>query len=154
MRTETPARWSGAGKKRRFGGSRLGPLAVLALGVWGGAAQAQALPGTEPSVPPGADSGTLPTTEAPPPSIEQAPPEEIEPGPPAGGPAEGDTLTDELSRSGGVIKPQPGTDPELVQPPPDDGTATTPVIPPPPPTPPGAPDATDGQNGPADPNLQ
>jgi hypothetical protein len=69
---------------------------------------------------------------APLPAPPEMPPEKVEPGPPIGAPAQGQDLSDQLSRSGGVIKPAPnGGDPEIVQPPPDAGTARTPVIPPP-----------------------
>ena len=61
----------------------------------------------------------------------EAPPERIEPDRPIGSPDAGGSLSDELSRSGGVITPPQGVDPGMVQPPPDAGTARTPVIPPP-----------------------
>jgi hypothetical protein len=42
-----------------------------------------------------------------------------------------ETLSDELSRSGGTIRPPPGIDPEMAKPPPDPGPQSMPVIPPP-----------------------
>ena len=58
-------------------------------------------------------------------------PEQIEPDRPIEAPpAGGETLTDELSRTRGVIEPPQGVDPEIVEPPPDGGAAVTPVIPP------------------------
>lgn len=77
--------------------------------------------------------GQTPTTpEVPPPPVgPDAPPEQIRPGPPIGAPGTGGTLSEELSRSGGVITPPQNVDPGMVQPPPDGGAATTPVIPPP-----------------------
>jgi hypothetical protein len=66
---------------------------------------------------------------APPGSLESVP-EQIEPGPPIGSPEEGETLSDRLEESGGVIKPPPGVDPGLVEEPPDPGLFPTPVIPP------------------------
>lgn len=70
-------------------------------------------------------------------------PEKIEPDRPIGEPPptdapQSETLSDELSRTGGVIEPGPNLDPEMVEPPPDGGAATTPVIPPPAPAPPPA----------------
>lgn len=72
-------------------------------------------------------------------------PEKIEPDRPIGEPPpadapQGESLSDELSRTGGVIEPGPSLDPEMVEPPPDGGAATTPVIPPPVPAPPPAPE--------------
>lgn len=73
--------------------------------------------------------------EIPPAGSVDAAPEQVDPGPPIGSPgdaADDSTLSDRLSESGGVIEPaQPGADPGMVRPPPDGGTATTPVIPPP-----------------------
>jgi hypothetical protein len=43
----------------------------------------------------------------------------------------GEPLTDKLARSGGVLCPPTGVDPEIRAPAPDGGTAKTPVVPPP-----------------------
>lgn len=73
-------------------------------------------PATEP-VPPGAEPAPLP----------DAPPEVIEEGAPGS-----QSLTDTLAPTGGVLRPPPGIDPEMVQEPP--GVAVPmPVIPVPPP---------------------
>ena len=45
-------------------------------------------------------------------------------------PREGESLSEQLSRSGGVINPPANPDPDMAKPPPDTGS-TTPVIPPP-----------------------
>jgi hypothetical protein len=91
---------------------RLALACALAAALDGGAAWAQADP---PPTPPG--------------SLESVP-EEIEPGPPVGSPEGGETLSEQLEESGGVIKPQPGLDPGLVEETPDPGLFPTPVIPP------------------------
>lgn len=71
----------------------------------------------------------------PPAGSVDAPPEQVDQGPAIGSPADAaddSTLSDRLSRSGGVIEPaRPAADPGMVRPPPDGGAATTPVIPPP-----------------------
>jgi hypothetical protein len=88
-----------------------------------------------------ATSATLaqePTVPADPPPAgsPQVVPEKIEPDRPIGGPPPpGETLSEELSRTGGVIRPPAGMDPELVEPPPDGGAAVGPVIKPPAPPP-------------------
>lgn len=46
------------------------------------------------------------------------------------GDGEGRSLSDKLDESGGVIKPAPGVDPEIVQPAPVPHPNSTPVIPP------------------------
>jgi hypothetical protein len=55
---------------------------------------------------------------------------------PGEGPGEGTSaprgdLSDQLSRSGGVIKPRTDIDPNMHQPPPETGPRSMPVIPPP-----------------------
>jgi hypothetical protein len=57
-----------------------------------------------------------------------APPEEAIPDPQA--PAQGDSLSDQLERNEGVIKPPPGIDSGIGVPAPDPDPGTTPVIPP------------------------
>ena len=91
---------------------RLTLAGALAVGLDAGAAWAQANP---PPTPPG--------------SLESVP-EEVQPGPPVGSPESGETLSEQLEESRGVIKPQPGMDPGLVEKPPDPGLFPTPVIPP------------------------
>lgn len=72
------------------------------------------------------------TPEVPPPPLgPDAPPEQIEPDRPIGGPDSGATLSDQLSKSDGVITPPKGVDPGMVQPPPPDAAGTMPIIPPP-----------------------
>lgn len=74
--------------------------------------------------------------DPPPAGSQEVVPEKIEPDRPIGGPPPpGETLSDELSRTGGVIRPPEGVDPELVEPPPDGGAAVGPVIKPPAPPP-------------------
>jgi hypothetical protein len=85
---------------------------ALAAALDAGAAWAQADP---PAIPPG--------------SLESVP-EEIEPGPPVGSPEGGETLSEQLEESRGVIKPQPGLDAGLVEETPDPKLFPTPVIPP------------------------
>ena len=72
--------------------------------------------------------------DPPPAGTPEVVPEKIEPNrpigpPPPGSPAQAESLSDELSRTDGVIKPPPAVDPEMVEPPPDGGSARTPVIP-------------------------
>jgi fused signal recognition particle receptor len=88
----------------------MGVLVLLAGLTLGGAAWAQA------------EQSPLPETTPP----------EVEDGRPVGA-AEGGSLSDELSRSGGVIAPPDAstTDPGIVRPAPDKGRATMRVIPPP-----------------------
>jgi hypothetical protein len=47
------------------------------------------------------------------------------------GTAPGESLSNQLDRNDGVIKPQPGIDPEIHAPTPAPNSGTTPVIPPP-----------------------
>ena len=70
--------------------------------------------------------GTAAAVSADEPSNRQAP---NQPATPAVPPTSG-TLSSDLNRSGGVIKPPAGIDPEIKQTPPPTG-ATMPVIPPP-----------------------
>jgi hypothetical protein len=99
-------------------------LALPVIGLWllaSGPALAQA---TVPADPPPAGSP-------------EVVPEQIEPDRPIEAPpAEGESLTDELTRTRGIIEPPQGVDPEIVEPPPDGGAAVTPVIPPTAPAPP------------------
>jgi hypothetical protein len=68
---------------------------------------------------------------APPPAGSlEAPPERIEPEVPIGEPAPGESLSDRLEESRGVIKPPRNIDPGLVEEPPDPQRFPTPVIPP------------------------
>jgi hypothetical protein len=94
------------------GGWRLMLACAFAATLHAGAARAQVDP---PPTPPG--------------SLESVP-EQVEPGPPIGAPEGGETLSEELEESGGVIKPTPGLDPGLVEEPPDPSLFPTPVIPP------------------------
>jgi hypothetical protein len=72
-----------------------------------------------------------PPAEPPPPGM-AAPPEKVEPGPPIGSPGSGESLSEELSRSQGVLTPPQGIDPGLVEEPPvPPGATPMPVIPPP-----------------------
>ncbi len=81
-----------------------------------------------------AQEPTVPA-DPPPAGSQEVVPEKIEPDRPIGEPPPGETLSDELSRTGGVIRPPAGVDPELVEPPPDGGAAVGPVIKPPAPPP-------------------
>jgi hypothetical protein len=85
---------------------------ALAAALYAGAAPAQVDPAP---IPPG--------------SLESVP-EQVEPGPPIGAPEGGETLSEQLEESRGVIKPTPGLDPGLVEEPPDPSLFPTPVIPP------------------------
>jgi hypothetical protein len=103
-------------KNPRRGGwiARLGALALLLGGA---------------SVP--VQSQEPPAEPAPLPAPPEVPPDKVDPGPPIGAPDGQEDLTDQLSPSRGVIEPPADGDPHLVKPPPDQGTARTPVIPPP-----------------------
>jgi hypothetical protein len=61
-------------------------------------------------------------------------PEKLEEDRPIGAPDEEPTRTDELSRTGGVIRPPENVDPDMVEPPPDGGAGVIEVIPPPSPS--------------------
>ncbi len=94
------------------------------VGSWmAGDAWAQAVVPADP--PPAGSHGVVPEKMQPPPP----PPDEPAPDAPDG--ASGNSLSDHLSRTGGVIKPPQGMDPKMVEPPPDKGAAVMPVIPPP-----------------------
>jgi hypothetical protein len=80
-----------------------------------------------------AQEPTVPA-DPPPAGSPEVVPEKFEPQRPIGPPPQTDTLSEELSRTGGVIHPPKGIDPELVEPPPDDGAAVGPVIKPPAPS--------------------
>lgn len=110
--------------------SHLGLLRPLALvGTIAGAsmagdAWAQAVVPADP--PPAGSRGVVPEKmEPPPPDTPGTTP------PAAPNTANEGSLSEHLSRTRGVIKPPPGVDPEIVQPPPDNGAAVMPVIPPP-----------------------
>jgi hypothetical protein len=91
-----------------------GSLGLVAAGAW-----AQTAPGD--------------------PAGNQTIPEKVRPGAPRPGDVQGGSVADEheknlsdkLDKSGGVIKPQPGVDPEIVKPAPVPQPNSTPVIPPP-----------------------
>jgi hypothetical protein len=84
-------------------------------------------------VPAASGQTSAPQTDAIPPAGSlEAPPEKIEPQrpiDPGAAPAPG-AGTEELGRSGGVLQPPPTPDLGMTREPPDQGTATTPVIPP------------------------
>lgn len=81
-------------------------LFVLSLNAWPALAQAPAVP-----------------AEPPPAGSPHVVPEKIEPQRPIGPPPPGDF----------VVQPPPSVDPEMAEPPPDQGKAVGPVIKPPPP---------------------
>jgi hypothetical protein len=66
-----------------------------------------------------------PPQDATPPKPRDAVPQAKEPGATSG------TLSEQLSRSGGVIRPPPHADPKIEAPAPNPGTPRMPVIPPP-----------------------
>jgi len=81
-----------------------------------------------------AQEPTVPA-DPPPAGSPEVVPEKIEPHPRAA-PGNGqESMTDKLAPTGGVIKPPEQVDPGMVEPPPDNGAAVTPVIPPPEPKP-------------------
>ena len=84
---------------------------------------------------PAAMAQAIVPADRPPAGSPQVVPEKVEPDRPVGAPPQGeeqdDSLSDELSRTGGVIEPPPAVDPEIVEPPPDDGSAAGRVIRPP-----------------------
>lgn len=95
------------------------PLALAAvIGVFGASALAQTAPGA-----PGSNQA-IPEKD---PSLPGAEPKDAVPM----SSGRSGSLSDTLDASGGVIKPKPGVDPGIVQPPPVPHPNSTPVIPPP-----------------------
>lgn len=89
-------------------------LSVPALAQTGG--------GTTPQPSPAEPEQTIPEKVAPPGDAIPAP---------APGTAQGESLSNQLQRNDGVIKPRPGIDPDIYVPAPNPNPGTTPVIPPP-----------------------
>lgn len=105
------------------------PLAFAGLLGFGAAgAWAQAAPGDP------AGNQTIPEKDlSRPPERDLSRPEGSRPGGTQGGSVDDHdkSLSDKLDASGGVIKPPPGVDPEIVKPAPVPRPNSTPVIPPP-----------------------
>jgi hypothetical protein len=117
--------------KRRIFLNTCGTFAIAALIALAAfapdAAQAQAgsgLPQPNPAEP----KKTIPEKILP---QEKSTPVPQAPAPGSSGAAPGGSLSNQLDRNEGVIKPQPGIDPEIHVPAPDPNPGTTPVIPPP-----------------------
>lgn len=93
-------------------------ILVATVGLFGGSALAQSEPGAAGS------NQVIPEKDQALPSSE----------PKGGSPltsGRSGSLSDKLDASGGVIKPKPGVDPDIVQPAPVPNPNSTPVIPPP-----------------------
>jgi hypothetical protein len=106
--------------------ARYAAIVVLAAACWPAAGGGRALGQTLPQ-PPAAQNETAPP--APPretvPQPRDVVPQAKEPGAASG------TLSEQLSRSGGVIQPPPHADRKMEAPTPDPGAQSTPVVPPP-----------------------
>lgn len=100
-------------------------LAVLASGIEEARSQGTTVPGEGPGQhqpTPGDPKRTIPE------EIEKTPRQSV---PRAGGPSADETLSEQLDRNQGVIKPPQGVDPGIKVPAPVPNPNSTPVIPPP-----------------------
>ncbi len=99
-------------------------MGLAAFGIGAGLVSAAAMAQSD---------GTVPDTQAkPPPAIENAPPDKIgEPLSTGSTTGKSGTLSEQLNKSEGVIKPPPGIDPDMKVPAPDPNPGSTIVIPPP-----------------------
>lgn len=101
-------------------------IALVALSC--GPVAAQTGDGTTPQPSPAEPKQTIPEKVAP---KDEAIPDPKAPAPAAPGATQGESLSNQLQRNDGVIKPQTGMDPAINVPAPNPNAGTMPVIPPP-----------------------